>query len=1177
MKFMRLVSVITVIVLMMPFTPSQLFSDSWVQKQNPLENAFSVVEPVHNTTMQNLDIRPVVSLSEEINPVVNPADGNLDPVIIEQSGYSCSGTISARTDTNLNTEQELDIDTEHDWVASSTDVRLWNLQQLYALNGTFDEGIPGINIQPNGTVDYYPLGWSSNSIDTPTYDDDVQLSSYEKADDTFITVENIGGKVGQNEFGHNAGVQITWAQTVENLPYTEDFLLNFDFFYLRGPLDLNPSEPITGNCSIYVYIDGTPIWNLSLLTLTQRGVWTDIGVIPIHLPSAPSTFLFEIGLEIDESLILDKRIDYDNNGIDDGAIYTQYITIYFDDLSFIAQTAPDCDVVDLEFSVNGLTSKIIGTGGTGLGSVTKSDYWTSSPLFFSIYSNSSISFEYCVDTLIHRFINSSWTTDISSIGVQYSITAGTSADLNLYTYLGIIGIYENLTLRIYTPSDWQNITVQDPFLSDVTEDCIHDYGFIEIPTVVLDVLGWWRISCQSPNYGAEALTQRYQNGNWVEDSVYHTNDKIRLYANISSQGNTPHLSDEVIFRWGLPNYTIWFENSIISGLFGSVVSTSTTFGGTNTTAGQWYISFFWTNGTELAYGSVQFALHHQASIEVVFEDELEIDVGYPVTVVLRFLDVENGLILTNNGASISGTWTGGVVEFEPNLVKNWWEGEFDTSLVGAGNFVVTINSTAPFYETTAVYFTIKSEYETSLGTPPGPLDALVYGRSYSFSFRYSADYDESGIDGASITLSGDGSEWLSITPIGDGYYNVTLTPMGTLDYSVRFNFHKIGYKNQTYVLSFLVKKVPIEVHLISSLTQPEYSQFDIEVEVLEADTRILVPGANVTIGVISSANAVYFSEQMEEVSPGHYVSTIIMPVAGTTTYNILIQVSLDNHELAQTFRDTLVPTFDTNARLAQQIAQYTWPIIIGLTGFVGVVAGQRVYSRKQMAKRMKARAIKSRFNDANNLLGIIVLHKLSGIPIYSKILKGGFEEGMLSAFITAIMHFRSEFDTARDADDEYRILPISDIIRAIPTSNLICAFITISSSSPEQEAKMIGYARAIGMTMDDMLSHRPTQIVDVKTAKTLEWYFDDFVDGGLIRKYQVAEKKIPKRFRKIESVMQKDSSSDTFRLNRLIRSLEANGLSEDDVYLLVMDAIEQEIIVPVYPFNGETPPESDES
>ena len=50
--------------------------------------------------------------------------------------------------------------------------------------------------------------------------------------------------------------------------------------------------------------------------------------------------------------------------------------------------------------------------------------------------------------------------------------------------------------------------------------------------------------------------------------------------------------------------------------------------------------------------------------------------------------------------------------------------------------------------------------------------------------------------------------------------------------------------------------------------------------------------------------------------------------------------------------------------------------------------------------------------------------------------------------------------------------------------------------------------------------------------------------------------------------MRKDSSRETFSLRRLIRNLEAAGVSEDAAYLLVMDAIEEEFIGPIYPSNG---------
>jgi len=1139
-----------------------------------LEDSYDIVPVNEEPDLLNDD--EIWSISADSPPIV---EGIIDPVQIEQRGYSTTNNISTRTDTYVNMQQDLDLDVAHDWVASQVDVSIWNLQQLYVLNGTYDYGLSGINLQPNGTVDSYPYGWTSNSSDTSTYDDDVQLSIYDDAERTYVAIENQGGKVGQNEFGHAAGTRIVWSQTVTNLPHSEDFLLNFNYFYLRGPLDLNPSDPISGNCSIHIYVDGFSVWNMSLLTLSERGVWTDIGQIPLSLPGAPASFLFEIGLEIDELLVLDKRSDYDNNGLEDGSLFTQYITVYLDDVTLIASFPPDCDVVGLEFLIDGLATEIVGTGGSGVGTLTNIDYWESSSLNFAIHSNTSVSLDYHIRLLNHRFINTSWITDISSAGVHYSVIAGESIELDSYTYLGILGVYDNFTIRIYPISDWENVTIRDPFLSDVTSSCVSTDEYVEIPTSLLDVLGWWEIEYQSPNYAFEAETQRYDldTTNWVQDTEYHTNDSIRLSATIRAGAHLPLLSDAVNFTWGFPNCTIWYESSIVSGLVGSVISSSATFGASNTTAGQWCISYFWTNGTEISYGYVEFALHHQASIEVVFEDDLSTVVGQPVTIVVKFYDIENEMLILNEGASISSTWAGDPVDFKVNLVMNWWQADFDTTSVGAGNFEVIVNSSAPFFETTPVIITIKSEYLTELDSPGGPLEPLIYGRSYSFNFFYSKSLDGLGIDGAMVEISGNGSEWASVVNNGNGHYNLTLIPLGERDYNIRILFSEIGYENQSFVLSFLVDKVPIRVVLISSLSAREYQPIEVEVEVLEVGTDIPVLDATVTLSVTWGLGNRYALESMDEQDNGHYSVNISMPQASSEiTYRVNIQVSKDNCALVQDFRETLVPLVDTDAQLFRAFILYSQPIAIGASVLVAAVIGQRMYSRKNKRKRAAAKEIKIRFHDANNILGAIVLHKQSGVPVYSKIVKGGFEETMLSAFISAIMHFRSEFDTVEESG-EYQILPISDIIRAIPTPNLICAFFTLSSASKEQETKMIAFTRAVGMTLDETLAECPTKVIDAKIVKTLEWLFDDFADGILLRMYQIGEKELSGRFKRLEKSLPEVKTDDRFYLDKMIQALENSGLSEDDAYLLTMDAIEQEIILPIYSFNDIIDSETVES
>ena len=1096
-----------------------------------------------------------------------PKEGILDPVQVEQSGYSMTGNISARTDTMVDTEQSLSFDTEHDWVVSTAQVEVTNLEKLYVVNGSFDEGNPGYTEYPNGTLTNYPYGWSAVSSNTDPLLEQVQQVSYEDSGgDRFVLVQNIGPETntGQNWYTHYNGTYVLWNQTIAVTPYTEEFLLSFDFLYLKGPI----VSALEGDFSIQVFVDGVSVWTQDLPTLSERGIWFDSGTIPVNITIPSETAMFMIGLVIEETFTVDADLDYDDaDDIPDGIVHCQYITVLLDDVSFIGATPPNCEGVDLQFVIDSVSTPIIGTLGTGYGFIENPMYWQTSPLSFSIVSNTSISLDYNTILLNHRYLNSTPTTNTLLEGVAYSIAPDSSGNLEMFTYLGFIGTCDNLTIRIYHPSDWQNFTVFDPFLVDVTSNCTEEIEYLEVPTsLLIDRLGWWKVTCDVYNYAFNDSIERYDIADWVEESIFHTNDSARLSVNISSVAHIPILTDAVNFTWVLPNSTIWHESLTVSGALGSAESAPMTFGATNTTAGMWCVSYLWSNGTEIAYGFAEFALHHQASLEVVFEDELDTVVGQTVTIVMKFYDVENNQTLLNDGASVSSTWDGGTVDFEPNIVKNWWQADFDTALVGAGNFEVSVVSSAPFFETTPMIITIKSQYLTDLDSPSGPLEPLIYGRSYNFDFFYSQSYDGLGIDGALVEITEEGSEWVSVTDYGNGYYNLTLTPLGERDYSIRISFSKVGYKNQTYVLSFLVEKVPIKVNLISSLSGSEFQIIEVEVEVVEVDTDNPVQDANVTLSIVSSAGTVYALQDMIETDDGHYVSNFSMPLASEITYNLIIQVEKENYELVQEYSITLVPIVDTDARLFQAFIDYSWQIAIGASMLVAVVIGRRSYVRKNKRKYTSARAIKARFNDAHNLLGIIVLHKLSGIPIYSKMMKVGFEEGMLSAFITAIMHFRSEFET-EEKSDEYHILPISDIIRAVSTPNLLCAFITVSSASPEQEEKMIDYTRAIRMTMDETLAEAPTKVIDAKTAKTLEWFFDDFVDGGLLRKYQIGEKDLPRSFRVLRKALPQVSTNDTFKLEMMIRGLENCGLSEDEAYLLTMDAIDDEFIVPIYPFN----------
>lgn len=1111
----------------------------------------------------------VVALSD-IHGTPLPASGNLDPVQIEQTGYSTIGNVSARTDMMYNTKQTLTIDTDHDWAASAADVNIWNLKKIYAENGTYEDGYPGVNINPAGGVVYHPLGW--DAISTTTDVGQTQVASYSLGTESYVVVENQGtptGPASDRDYQHSMGTNVSWTQDVENIPYSEDFILRFKYFYFRGPI----GDVFAGNCSIVVFVDGQLVWNISLLVIEQRGVWFDSGDIIVSKPGIGSSFEIEIGLSIDETMELDPNTDYDIDGYLDGIINTLYITAFFDDISFISASAPSCEVVGLEFSINGSTSQITGALGSGFGQIMNSSYWDKNSLNFSIISNTSVSFDYNVRLLNHRFLDSSYTTDTLRTGVAYIIDSGKSGSLEMYTYLGFLGVYEELTLLIYHSTDWQNFTILNPFLIDMTSSCTFGSQSITVPESILDTLGWWKITCDAPNYASSAVVERYDSG-WVNESIFHSNEIARLSVSIGTPSETPLLSDPVNFTWTLSNCTSWYESSTTGGVGGNTSSSRVTFGPTNTTAGIWGVRYLWSNGSELAYDCAIFALHHTAILESVYSDTLETLVGQPVSVFLRFLDADNGLYILNDGATVVGNWTGGDVAFVPDVVKNWWQADFDTGLLGPGDYTISIVSAAPFFETVPLVITIKSQSLANLDPPSGPLTPLIYGRQYIYDFFYSMAHNGTGIDSAFVNITEDGSQWASIVNTGGGHYELAISPMATGDYTIRLSFSKEGYETESHVLSFLVDPVPIEVESISSLVGLEQTPLDIEVQIVESDTGDPVTDANVTLGVYRPGGVLYISDVMLETSPGVYSVTIPMPQSESGAYTVRILVEKDNHAMIQSFSAALVPTFDPNIRLFQTLITYSWQIGFGVTIIVAAVAGGRVRSRRIREKHSTAMGLKNRFNDANNVLGFLVLHKLSGVPIYSRVFKGGFEEGMLSAFISAIMHFRAEFET-KGTSDEFSIIPISEVIRTVPTENLICAFITITPPSAEQESKMKNYARAISMMLDDTLAERAARVIDTKTSKTFEWLFDDLMDGSLVRRYQVGEKKFPKPLRFIEKAIPLEVKDGSFNLARLVRLLTSSEQSEDEVYIRVFKAIEGEYIIPLYPINKDVTMDSD--
>jgi hypothetical protein len=434
------------------------------------------------------------------------------------------------------------------------------------------------------------------------------------------------------------------------------------------------------------------------------------------------------------------------------------------------------------------------------------------------------------------------------------------------------------------------------------------------------------------------------------------------------------------------------------------------------------------------------------------------------------------------------------------------------------------------------------------------LEPLIFGKTYNFTFNYLMS-NMTGVPLASVTASGSAAQWMTHEEQSPGRYVVHVTPQGVGEYELQLVFSRFGFDGGTTDLVFLVEPVAVEVVGVEGLDSLEGQEATLTLRVVESDTGNPVTGATVQIQLVTGTSLGEL-RTMEETGTGIYSLAIIMPDADTAT-SLRVYVELANHAMDSEYHlEAFTPSVNQISMITRTINRNLIPIAVLMVCAVGFV-GRRRYSKRQKARYIEAMHIKRRFDDVQSLFGVIVLHKNTGIPIYSKMVRTGMDEGMISGFISAITQFRSEFAVGQE---DWTITPISDIIRAVTTENMICAFITLGSPTESQEKKMLEFAEAIGFVFDGQFPEPPAKVIEEGTASQFEALFDDILDGRLLRYYTLVESRWVPRSKCAKERVGILAEAGEFELEVLAQGLTACGFEEARVYSLIMEAIEGEQI-----------------
>ncbi|MFW9964402.1 MAG: hypothetical protein ACFFCX_12600 [Candidatus Sifarchaeia archaeon] len=841
------------------------------------------------------------------------------------------------------------------WRAEQIEVDIRELSILHVLNGTFESGNPGTNVDWSGDGTYYADGWLARR-EVLNFNG-RQRASYIDTANKYIIIENEGYEItAQNAYRHYNGTYIYWYQIVDNIQREEDFEFSMNYLYENGPIGTNYIDIFEFGFDV---LNGTSVlwnWSIDATNITQRSTWYSTGSVPVNIPQAPTQFEVRISLKV-STLTEFIQIPEDDGDLDGEPGNGRYLTLHVDDVSFTSLHSPSLQDVDFNVNISPLgTFPILSPSEQGTILLNHS-YWERASIPFTFSSNTSVSFEFQAKiNKMTRFYNSTYSMNLENEGVAYSIPLGTSAEFSLHTYIPSYPEASGIGFTVHHPSDWYNPRVENPFGQDITNQVVIEIDHLIIPSGFADSAGWWKITYNGHNYVETVVTQVRDDYDitWIDESGFDSGDRVRCRALIGTELNTVEGLSDVEIVWYLPSGDVW-STEITDNLNGSLVlSRSTTLGPINATIGEWLVSVSWTNGSEVGYGYALFELYHHFTL-FAHSPNIEIESGDEFTVAIYLYDQDNGNVILSE-ADVKGNLSSETVHFDPNFAKGWWEADFNSTLLGAGNHVMIIEVSMPFF--------------------------------------------------------------------------------------------------------------------VASSTS-----VSIEVESL-------------------------------------FIITLRAGLVGA----LLVGISV-----------------------------------------VTVFVSRRFYMAMVAKRNVELMSLEGRIDDAKNLIGLLVIHRAIGLPVYSKILKGGFQEALLSSFISAISQFRSEFSMD---EPTWTAIPITEAILAVQTQALICAIITVEAASYRQKTQLEAFGREVGGLYD----HEDDTMRRIVRTPSLNGIFDPIYeshfDGQLMKRYVGVTKSLPKHLSLISDALETMEIDHGVSVEALIKAISVLGYSERHSYKTVLDAVDNGYLIP---------------
>ena len=482
-----------------------------------------------------------------------------------------------------------------------------------------------------------------------------------------------------------------------------------------------------------------------------------------------------------------------------------------------------------------------------------------------------------------------------------------------------------------------------------------------------------------------------------------------------------------------------------------------------------------------------------------------------------------------------------------------------------------------------------SVYVDSLKVPELFQAEKTYYEVISISGRISDTISNEFLAGEVLTLISE-NYVANLTYTTNFWYNISI-PCSPSNFSLGLNlidirFIKDNYDINIFTFQLLIKQIEIDVDPVGfedSFNAEIGETINVQIELLDPNTNNSIENAYI------SYTWDYGYGTLNETTPGTYQAFINLPenLQGNYKFNLIITPEESTYKTTQYSFIVVIGDVVNGPQFPNYLLWIIIGVLVSIVSALGVLSLRSyVFMPRKRRKESELLTKTQRFKDLKNIQAIVIIHKLSGIPLYSKsysILEKHKKE-LFSGFIQAITTIGEEFSEREitelvptELEKSYGAEKIIELdfkqfyCLITDIEDIRVVFILKERSSERLKSQVSNLALALNLKLSKELEMWDGSLDDLEIIipKILNEYFELYYKDSfkLARDLNLIKLKKEKALSKMEmrviNVVQ-SMSKDTNIIVNLNNIVELVSEENKDLVIVALESlIRQNIIIPI--------------